>query len=40
MRQGKKDEAESIKAQVQEINNKLLENEKLEEEYSAQIQEK
>ena len=40
MRQVKKDEAESIKAQVQEINNKLLENEKLEEEYSAQIQEK
>ena len=40
MRQGKKDEAENIKAQVQEINNKLLENEKLEEEYSAQIQEK
>lgn len=40
MKQGKKAEAESIKAQVQEINNKLLENEKLEEEYSAQIQEK
>ena len=40
MRQGKKDEAESIKAEVQEINNKLLENEKLEEEYSAKIQEK
>ena len=35
MKQGKKAEAESIKAQVQEINNKLLENEKLEEEYSA-----
>ncbi len=40
MKQGKKDEAENIKAQVQEINNELLENEKLEEEYSAQIQER
>ena len=30
MKDGKKDEAEKIKAQVQEINNKLEENEKLE----------
>ena len=31
MRNGKKDEAEKIKAEVQEINNKLEENETLEE---------
>ena len=40
MKQGKKDEAESIKIQVQEINNQLVENEKLEEEYFMQIQER
>ena len=40
MRQGKKDEAEKIKAEVQEINNELVNNEKLEEEYAAQIQER
>ena len=37
MKQGKKDEAESIKAKVQEINAKLEENEKLEAEYSEEI---
>lgn len=40
MRQGLKEDAEKIKAQVQEINNELEENEKSEEEYSAQIKEK
>ena len=40
MREGKKDEAESIKLKVQEINDELVENEKLEEEYSMQIQER
>ena len=37
MKNGKKDEAEKIKAQVQEINAKLEENEKLENEYSEEI---
>ena len=37
MKQGKKDEAESIKLKVQEINNKLEENEKLEAEYAEEI---
>ena len=37
MRQGKKDEAEKVKAKVQEINNKLEENEKLENEYSEEV---
>ena len=37
MRNGKKDEAESIKSKVQEINSKLEENEKLETEYSEEI---
>ena len=37
MREGKKDEAESIKAKVNEINNELSENEMLEEEYSEKI---
>ncbi len=40
MKQGKKEEAEGIKNQVAEINEKLLENEKLEEEYSKQIEER
>lgn len=40
MKQGKKEEAELIKKQVQAINEDLLENEKLEEEYSNQITEK
>ncbi len=35
--QGKKDEAETIKAQVKEINEKLEKNEKLEEEYAEEI---
>lgn len=37
MKQGKKDEAEEIKAKVQEINQKLEENEKLEKTYSEEI---
>ena len=40
MRNGKKDEAESIKSQVQKINIELEENEKLELEYSNAITEK
>ena len=40
MKNGKKEEAEEIKIQVQEINNKLAENEKIEEEYSSQIKER
>ena len=37
MKAGNKDEAEKIKGQVQEINNKLEENEKLESQYSEEI---
>ena len=40
MRDGKKDEAEEIKAEVSKINEKLEENEKLETEYSQAIKEK
>ena len=40
MSQGKKEEAESKKAEVQEINKKLEENEKLEIEYAEQIKER
>ena len=40
MREGKKDEAEKIKLEVQEINNKLSENEVLENKYSSEIKEK
>ena len=40
MKNGKKEEAEEIKIQVQEINNKLAENEKIEEEYSSQIKDR
>ncbi len=40
MKSGKKDEAEKIKVQVQEINKELEENEKLEAEYSSQITER
>ena len=40
MKSGKKDEAEKIKVQVQEINKELEENEKLEAEYSTQITER
>ena len=37
MKEGKKEEAGKVKAQVVELNNKLEENEKLENEYSAEI---
>ena len=37
MKAGKKEEAENIKKQVQEVNSKLEENEKLENEYSEEI---
>ncbi len=40
MREGKKEEAEKIKAQVNEINNDLANNEVLEQEYSDKIKEK
>ena len=40
MKNGKKDEAEKIKAEVQAINKKLEENEKLEAEYSEAITER
>ena len=40
MRNGKKEEAEEIKAKVQEINKKLEENEKLENKYSEEIKER
>ena len=40
MKNGNKDEAENIKKQVQEINKKLEENEKLEAEYSNEIKER
>ena len=37
MRNGQKEEAESVKEQVKEINQKLVENEKLEEDYAGKI---
>ncbi len=37
MKNGQKDEAESIKKQVNEINNELAENEQLEEKYASDI---
>ncbi len=37
MKSGKRDEAEQIKLKVQDINNKLSENENLEKEYSKQV---
>ena len=40
MRDGKKDEAETIKKQVQNINNQLVENEKLEATYAEEIKQK
>ena len=40
MRNGKKDEAEAIKKQVQNINNQLVENEKLEATYAEEIKQK
>ncbi len=39
MREGKKDEAENIKLQVKKINDELIENEKLEENYANKIKE-
>ena len=39
MREGKKEEAEEIKKKVSSINESLVENEKLEEEYSSKIKE-
>lgn len=40
MREGKKDEAESIKAKVQSINEELSKNEELEAKYAADIKER
>ena len=40
MRQGQKEEAEKIKAEVQKINDELVENEKLEAEYAEAIKER
>ncbi|MFR2533654.1 MAG: serine--tRNA ligase [Clostridia bacterium] len=40
MKSGKKEEAESIKVQVQKINEELSQNEKLEEQYAMQIEER
>ena len=40
MKQGQKDEAEKIKAEVQKINDELIENEKLEAEYAEAIKER
>ena len=37
MKNGKKDEAEKIKEQVKEINDELVENEKLEKEYDEKV---
>ena len=37
MRNGQKEEAESVKEQVKKINQELVENEKLEEEYAGRI---
>ena len=37
MKQGKKNEAEEIKSKVQKINDELIENEKLEEQYAEEI---
>ena len=40
MREGKKEEAETIKSKVQQINNELVENEKLEAEYEEAVKER
>ncbi len=40
MREGKKNEAEKVKLEVKKINDELAENEKLEEEYAAQVKER
>ena len=37
MKQGRRDEAEEIKKEVADINNELLENEKLEDEYKVKV---
>ena len=37
MKQGRKEEAEEIKKEVAEINDKLVENEKLEDEYKVKV---
>lgn len=39
MREGKKDEAENVKAEVSQINKELEENEKLEQDYDAAVNE-
>ena len=40
MREGKKEEAEKIKAEVKRINDELIENEKLEAEYDSRVKER
>ena len=40
MKEGKRDEAEVIKKQVQQINEELVENEKLEEQYASEIKDR
>ena len=40
MKEGKKEEAEEIKLKVQKINEELVENEKLEEQYANEIKER
>ena len=40
MREGRKEEAEKVKAEVKEINDELSQNEALEEEYASQIKER
>jgi len=39
MREGKKEESQNIKSEVSKINQELIDNEKLEEEYSAKLKE-
>ena len=40
MKEGKREEAEKIKLQVQKINEELVENERLEEQYANEIKER
>jgi len=40
MKEGKKEEAEAIKEKVKQINDELIENEKLEEQYTSEIKDK
>ena len=40
MKEGKREEAEAIKAQVKQINDELVENEKLEQEYDSKVLER